>query len=442
MIEDEKIAPHVEDVARVLGDSVEKEEIERQLRQYISEFRLPLSQAKSMIVKKYGGSPNELGLGVFKTINLLQPNEPSVDLLCRFVSMNMKEIEVDKVKKEIAYGIIGDQTATVPFTAWEVMDWKFQKGDVVSVQNAYTKEWKGQPQINFGSRTTIKMEPKDALPAFEPMFSSSPSKSSVKDLEQGMRNVSVTARVASVEKRDVTVDGVGKVVFSGILADETGKVQFSAWHDFDLVEGDAIKVEGAYVKSWRGMPQLGFDERSGLEKLGSDSLPSLDELLKEIVYPIEMLYSRGGTIDAAVRGVIIDIRDGSGLIFRCPECRRVTQKGVCRIHGEVKADPDLRIKAVVDDGTGAITAIIGREITEQVLGKNVEECKKIAEEKMDPGVIADELKEALIAKPMQLRGNATMDDFGLTMIVKDSGVVNVNIEEEARALLEGMEGLQ
>jgi replication factor A1 len=440
MVEDETIAPHVDDIARVLKDSIDREEIERQLKQYVTEFRLPLSQAKSMLVKKYGGSPNELGLGVFKTIDLLQPNEPSVDLLCRFITVNMKEIEVDSNKKDIAFGIIGDQTATVPYTAWEVGDWKFQRGDVVRVKNAYTKEWKGQPQINFGARTILTPESNDALPAYEAQSFSEPTASSIKNLKSGMRNLSVTARVTSIEKRTVMVEGEEKNVFSGILADETGKTQFSAWHDFGLKKGDAIKVEGAYVKSWRGMPQVGFDERSELTKLKKDALPPLKELLKESVYAIDDLYTMGGTVDAAVQGVILDIREGSGLIFRCPECRRATQKGICRIHGEVEVNPDLRVKAVVDDGSGAVTAIIGTELTEKILGKKVKEAKKIAEEKMDPSVISDELKELLLAKPIQVRGNATLDDFGLTMIVNDLDDIEVDIEKEARALLEETEG--
>jgi replication factor A1 len=148
----------------------------------------------------------------------------------------------------------------------------------------------------------------------------------------------------------------------------------------------------------------------------------------------------GGTVDAAVQGVILDIREGSGLIFRCPECRRATQKGICRIHGEVEVNPDLRVKAVVDDGSGAVTAIIGTELTEKILGKKVKEAKKIAEEKMDPSVISDELKELLLAKPIQVRGNATLDDFGLTMIVNDLDDIEVDIEKEARALLEETEG--
>ncbi len=440
MTENEDIAPHVDDIARVLGDKLDREEIDRELRQYLTEYRIPMGTAKRMLVKKYGGTPSQLGLGVQKTLDQLQPNEPSVDLLCRLVAVNHKEVDVGGEKKPIVFGILGDQTASVPFTAWEVGDWKFQKGDVIRVHNAYTKEWKGQPQINFGERTKIKLEVKNALPNFVATPLSDPKNYRVKDLKGGMSNVSLKGMVLSVEKRTVNVAGEEKNVYSGVIADKTGKIGFSAWHDFGLKEGDVIRVKGGYIKTWRGIPQFGFDERADFETLSPNELPPLEELAEKRVYRIGELMDMGGAIDAAVDGIIIDIKDGSGLIFRCPECKRVLQKGICRIHGEVEGKPDLRIKAVLDDGTGALTAVMGRDITEKLLGKNVEECQKIAKQAMDQSVIREELKNLLMATPIRISGDATMDDFGIMLISKDAQLMGLDVQTEARNMLEELEG--
>ncbi|UCE73604.1 MAG: hypothetical protein JSV56_11340 [Methanomassiliicoccales archaeon] len=440
MMRNEEIAPHVEDIARVLKDKIDSEDIEKELRQYLTEYRIPLGTAKQMLVKKYGGTPSELGLGVSKTIEQLAPNESSVDLLCRLIAVNHKEVDVGGEKKPIVYGILGDQTASVSFTAWEVSDWQFQKGDVIRVHNAYTKEWKGQPQINFGERTTIKLEPKDALPKFVAPSFSNPKSFEVKDLRGGISNVSLTARVLFVESRTVNVGGEEKKVFSGVMADKTGKVQFSAWHDFKMKEGMVIRIEGGYVKTWRGIPQFSFDERAKVEVLEKDELPPLKELAEREVHSIEELMERGGAIDVDVEGIIIDVRCGSGLIFRCPECKRVLQKGVCRIHGEVEGKADLRIKAVLDDGTGALTAVMGREITEKLLGKDVDECRKMAKDAMDHSVIEDELKKLLIATPIRITGDATSDDFGIMLISKDAQLMSIDVQAEAQAMLEKLEG--
>jgi replication factor A1 len=435
-----EIAPHVEDIARVLGEEVDIEELEKELMQYLTKYRIPLGTAKQMLVKKYGGAPSKLGLGVEKSVEELQPNEPSVDLLGRLIAVNHKEIDVGGEKKKIVYGILGDQTASVPFTAWEIENWKFQKGDVVRISNAYTKEWKGQPQLNFGERTSLKMEEADALPKFNGTPFANPQNVTIRDLKEGVGNVILSARVLAIEARTVKVQGEEKQVHSGIMADSTGKIQFSAWHDFGLSEGDVINIKGGYVKSWRGIPQFSFDDRSDIKILDDGDMPPLDELSKRQAYPVEDLISRGGAIDIAVDGVVIDIRAGSGLIFRCPECNRVVQKGVCRIHGEVEGTADLRIKAVVDDGTGALTAVMGREITEEILGKDVKECQKLAKDAMDVGVIEDELRSLLLATPVRVEGDATVDDFGIMLISKETRKRKIDVETEAKTLLEDMEG--
>src|SRR3989454_10235383 len=92
-------------------------------------------------------------MGVSKTQRELLPVEQSVNLLARIVSVNEKDVSVEGGSKRFLYGILGDPTTTIPFTAWEPLSVPLAKGDVVRVQNAYTKEYRGQVQVNFGSRT-------------------------------------------------------------------------------------------------------------------------------------------------------------------------------------------------------------------------------------------------------------------------------------------------
>ncbi|MEE9163795.1 MAG: hypothetical protein V3U17_03235, partial [Thermoplasmata archaeon] len=260
------------------------------------------------------------------------------------------------------------------------------------------------------------------------------------ELQEGMQNVRITARVLDIERREVEVRGEPKVVFSGILADATGKVQFSAWHDFGLEPGEVIEMEGGYVSSWRGLPQLTFDERSRLERGEDTALPSREELDRARRVWIEELVQKGGGVDVQVRGIVVEVREGSGLIHRCPECRRVVQKGACRIHGEVKGETDLRTKAVVDDGSGALTAIFNRGLTETLLGKTMDEAITEAKEAMDSEVIRDALSDLLVARPVQAQGNVTSDDYGLMMIARSVTVLEVDVQAEARVLLEELGG--
>src|SRR3990170_1725081 len=418
----DEMGPHVRDISRALGGKVAEDEIERELGNYLNVYRVSLDTAKRSIVKKHGGNPADLSLGLTKTVRDLTPGENSVNVLARIVSVNGKEIETEAGSKPIVYGFLGDPTGTVPYTAWNPEGLSLSKGDVVRIQNAYTKEYKGRVEVHFGSREVVKKEAPHLLPAVE------------------AARFLVPAGVLSVETRQVQVNGDARTVYSGVLADESGKVQFSAWKDFSLAAGDVLRIEGGYVKSWRGIPQLSFDERSALAKLAADALPAAGALAASPRMWIEDLAERGGAVDATVRGILIDIKDGSGLVYRCPECRRVLRKNVCRIHGEVQGTPDLRVKAVVDDGSGAITAVLGKELTELLLEKTVEECIAHAKEAMDQEVVRDELADLLIAQPVEVRGNVTSDDYGLMMIVDTARVLKVDVQEEARAMLEELEG--
>jgi replication factor A1 len=439
-MEREQIAPHVKDIARALDNKISEDQIASELENYLTVYRVPLDSAKRSIVRKYGGKTTDLQVGVQKKLSELSPNEPSVSLLARVVSVNPKEITVNGAGKKIFYGILGDDTATVPFTAWETENLQLEKGDTIRVENAYTKEYRGQVQLNFGNRTSIQPESSDAVPPFQPPPATvQPAK--IKDLKGGIGGVAMTVRILSVEEREVMVEGDKKMVYSGVMADETGKAQFSAWKDYGLKEGVILRIEGGYIRMWRGIPQLNFDERAEVNIVEED-FPSVEELKVSPRIWIEDLIERGGAVDATVRGILVDVKEGSGLIYRCPECRRVVRKNTCRIHGEVDGEADLRIKAVVDDGSGALTAIFGRELTESLLNKTMDECIKMAKDAITPEVVRDELADLLIAQPVDVRGNVSKDEFGIMMIVNSADMLKIDVEKEAREMLDDLEDLR
>jgi len=240
----------------------------------------------------------------------------------------------------------------------------------------------------------------------------------ISEIRDGMFRLGTVAMVLSVEERTYNRNGEEQKFYSGLLADPTGKVQFTAWFDFELAKGDVIRISNAYTKSWRGMPQLNLSENTDVKKLqdGGD-IGDIESLMQPKRYRIEEILARGGTQDALVEGVILEVKPRSGLIMRCSECNRVLQKGACVIHGKVDGTRDLRVKAVIDDGTGSATAVINRDITEKILGMNLDECTALAQERMDTEIIFDNLEEKLLAMPSRLRGNVLSDDYGLTVIV-------------------------
>jgi replication factor A1 len=355
------------------------------------------------------------------------------------LSVNRKDIEASGEPRQILYGLVADESGTMPYTAWDAERHHLGRGDNVLIRNAYTKEWNGAPQLNLGTRATIEKVAEDAVKLPEGVEAPlGMTTCKVAELKEGMNSVHVVVKILSVEQRKLETTNGPKTVYSGMAADETGKVQYSAWHDFGLKRDDVVSIRGAYVKSWRGIPQLNFGERA--EVASSKAIELADaELSKPSKRTVDELEHIGGAVDVLVSGIVVDVKKGSGLIFRCPQCNRLVQKGVCRLHGKVEGHADLRIKAVVDDGSGAITTVMNRDLTETLVGITLDDALKQAKDAMNPEVVQEKVDERLFAKPVEVRGNVTSDEYGLMMIVTEARIVVPEVRGEASSLLSELE---
>src|SRR5256712_2338780 len=107
----EELAPHVHDITRALGDKVSEQEIERELSSYLNVYRVSLDTAKRSIVKKHGGNPATLAIGVSKTIRELGPGEPSVNLLARILAGDEEERAPQGPENETSLSRVPGQAA-------------------------------------------------------------------------------------------------------------------------------------------------------------------------------------------------------------------------------------------------------------------------------------------------------------------------------------------
>ncbi|ERG88554.1 MAG: hypothetical protein J07HX5_00700, partial [halophilic archaeon J07HX5] len=144
----------------------------------------------------------------------------------------------------------------------------------------------------------------------------------------------------------------------------------------------------------------------------------------------------GGLFDVEVVGNVVAVRDGSGLIERCPECGRVIDGGQCRSHGAVEGEDDLRIKAIVDDGTGTVTAILDDELTAAVYGGGLEQAREHARDAMDRSVVADDIRETIVGRAFRVRGSLTVDEYGANLTASTFEERDANPAARAKTLLE------
>ena len=439
MSEEKKYAPHIEKINKALEGKLSEELIEEELKSYVDIYGVPIDKSVRAIIKKHEGNIDSLYQSGEMNIEDLTGNEKGLSLKARVVSLNDRTIDTDDGKKNIQYGILGDETGTVPFTLWDPEKIDLEEEDTVLIENAYSSIFNDRPQVQISTKTEVKHIDGEEVPEYVKEF----NKLRIDEILPDMYDIEVTGRILSLEERTITRSDNGEDadLWSGIIADETGKVQFSAWEDFGIEEGDVLKIKGAYSREYRGFPQLSFGDTTDVEKLDDDVLPPKDELyaISSKVESIGDLAKRGGAVDVKVEGTMVDIKDRSGLIFRCPECNRVLQEQECRVHGTVEGQTDLRVKCVLDDDTGALTVIMGKELTEDLLGYGIEKALEKARDAMSHTIIQRDVEEVMLAQQLSVRGNVSTNEYGMMLIANGVEKLDMDVQAEARIMLEEIE---
>ncbi len=357
-----------------------------------------------------------------------------VAFVARIVSVERRDVtrRTDGSRRPLLSGLLSDGTASIRFTWWDPPREPIERGTVIRVAGAEVGQFRGRPEVTISWRTRVA----PASPAELPRLTASdlPAKT-VRELASPDEGFRVDLRVLRVGPRTVTVGAERRLVFDGLVADRTGAIQLSAWSDFGLKEGEAIRVTGAYVRGFRGRPQIVLDDRSAVERIAGEELPAPAEWLRSTPASIASVEDAGGGAAVAVEGLVVGLLPPSGIVYRCPSCRRSLTNGICRVHGPVEGQADLRARIVLDDGTGALTVNADRADTERLWGVTLDQCRSRLRELADPGVLEQQLFESLLGRRLRVRGAGTLDDFGITIAPDSIEPVEVDLEAAAQELL-------
>lgn len=254
-----------------------------------------------------------------------------------------------------------------------------------------------------------------------------PSIKLLKDLRNGDTGVTVLANVVEPRYRDITTTRGNVTVINGMLEDSTAKLHFTAWIEMPLLfSGRALLIKNVYVNSFHGMPSVNIGEKTTLEEL-EGIIPGYASRRCSLAE----LSESDGAYEIEVEGDVVSIRPGSGIIERCPVCSRVMQKGQCRAHGRSEGVKDLRIKAIVDDGTGSMICVFDKTLTRALLGGELETELESGEVEN----VEERLKNALIGMPFVIRGNVTRGDYGRILIATRAHKPIEDIGKLARELM-------
>ncbi|MFD1567994.1 Single-stranded DNA binding protein [Halolamina litorea] len=413
---------HAEELASALG--VDKEEVKEDLENLL-QYSVPIDEAKQSVRRKHGGGGGGDGTPESLDIADLTTDHDNVTVTVRVLTKGTRSIRYQGEDITIREGEFADESGTVSYTAWQ--EFGFEPGDTVTVGNAGVREWDGHPELNLGDSTSVALETEELAVPYDVG-----GERDLIDLEPGDRGRAVEVNVVEVEER--TIDGRdGETeILSGVIGDETGRLPFTDWNPHPEIEtGESVRLEDVYVREYRGAPSVNVSEFSTVTRLEepvvvTDSAPSMS---------IGEAVDGGGLFDVELSGNVIEVRDGSGLIQRCPECNRAIQNGECRSHGQVDGVDDLRTKAILDDGTGTCTVILGRDLTEAIYGGDLDDARDAAREAMDREVVADAIAEELVGDAYRARGSLSVDEYGANLNADAFELVDDDPATAARELL-------
>lgn len=357
----------------------------------------------------------------------VKATEQAVEVVGRVVSLARREYVApgDSRRRPYLTGFLTDGTATLRFTWWEPPHEGIERGTVLRAVNAQVREWRGRPELSFGFRTRVG----PASPAELPQVDGDeiPFRT-VRDLLQSDEGFRLEARVVRVAARAVMVGTDQRVVHDGVLADASGSIAFSSWSDFRLKGGEAIRIAGAYVRRFRGRAQLQLDEHSIVTRIEGQGLPTPEAVLNAAPTSIADVEAAGGSASVTLEGRILGLLPPSGLLYRCPTCRRTLARGVCSSHGAVEGVPDLRARLVVDDGSGAATINAGRAETERLSGVTLETALARLREAPDPALLEEQLFASVFGRRVRVRGAASVDEFGVTITPEEIAPADPSVE--------------
>ncbi len=434
---DEKIAPHLEELTRALGD-IEKTGIRAEFEKLIA-FRVPPDVAKESILRKFGGKRKVL------KIKDLSANLKNFELTGRILDLGEKSIRPQEEAQEgpsrLYTGILADETGSVLFSSWKELPGSI--GDVINVKNAFTRIWQNRIRLSIGEQALVLKVSDSSLPSLSELSGSQTKK--LIDIGATDFSIDTVACVLQLSHREVLVKGRQSRVISGVLADETARLPFTAWIELPGIDiGSIIRVGGAQIRMFRGMPSVNILSSTKVSSVGPEEAGKLAFTFESAAkdpapIKIEKMDARDSMFDVAAAGNVVSVRPGSGIISRCPECGRVIQKGNCRVHGKVEGIRDMRIKAVLDDGTGSMSVMFPRELAEIIYGKTLEEAEQLMFSDVSKDAVYEDLRRFITGRYLAVRGNASKGEYGISFVAEKAWVPENDLAVRVVELLHRLE---
>jgi replication factor A1 len=336
---------------------------------------------------------------------------------------------------DVVKGRIADDTGSIGFTCWG--DFEHAVGTLLKIEGVNIRRWRDNPELSIGDRTKVEIYHDTGFASMQDLESA--SEVAIEGLRDGARDIQIVVQLTTWGSRTFTgQDGVEKTVWSGDVVDPTGSCRLSAWSELPIDEGSlplAVKLTNARVRAWQGSPDLTVDNGEQVEIL--DEIPW--EAIDASTHSVEVDFSEllSGTSRNAISSVatVISVASGSGIIHRCPDCKKAMRDGACRDHGPQAGVEDLRLRIILDDGIQNGALILGRDTAEAFLEMDMAAVKETTSPDDGEAFLAD-LRNRLIGRRHSFTGRAIIDGQGALIMANTFTAAQEDAAEAAEVVRE------
>ena len=265
-----------------------------------------------------------------------------------------------------------------------------------------------------------------------------PGKMKIKDIHPGMRDVEIIGIIRAVfEPRTFVREGKEGRVGSLFLADETGSIRVTAWHDqcdhlLSLVKGDMLKIQGGLAKENRGQNEVHLTSQSKVTRNPPGevitALPERRATRKKISELTEQ-------DDAAeLFGTIVQIYTPRYFEV-CPTCsgriREADGFFRCERHGTVTPIYSPVVTIELDDGSDTMRIACFRKEAESLTRKTFDELAAFREHPEQ----FETIKTELLGEMIKITGRVKKNNmFNRLEFTAQQIVLNPDPDEELKRL--------
>jgi len=336
---------------------------------------------------------------------------------------------------DMVKGRLADDTGTIGFACFG--EFEHSVGTLLKIEGAAIRRFRNTPELNIGDRTKVEIYHDSGFASLDDLEASSVMQ--IGQLRDGSSDVSITVQLTSWGSRSFTgQDGAEKTVWGGDAVDPTGTCRLTAWSELPIDEGSlplALKLSNVRVRSWQGTPDLTVDRSEQAEVLDAIPWEAIDASTHSVEVDFTELLSGGSRSGVTSTAVVISVASGSGIIHRCPECKKAMRDGACREHGPQEGVEDLRLRIILDDGVSNGALILGRVSAEAFLGQTMAEVREATQVDGGDAFLA-ELRSRMLGQKHTFTGRAMIDAQGALLMADHFALAESDLAESANEVRE------